>query len=244
MLNFVLFFAGLIFYFVILMIQVSMKSTKSMSPYVDILNYLPGNVFWGILALSFLSSTIFSTPQFKKSTTGKIVAYRCLSLIPFAYILISAIYPIGRKVFDWEWPLAVSSIFFSKAFFTAGFTVLYVIFVYVYRRLIVKKYGVEGAEIYQYGNRYMIIKNFLVAIAIALIGIIDLIVGKTCPDNPIGLGSNYLIFITIPFILLYHPHMGDRNKKWDIIFAGSYGVSMALGYILIAAHLSIYIAAL
>lgn len=242
--NFILFFAGLIFYIFTLMIQYTMLSSKILSNSVYILNYLPGNVVWGVLAFNLLSAALFSQPKFKNPTKGKLIAYRSLAILPTAYLVISCIYSIGKNAWGWNWPLAISSFFFSNALITAAFSILYSGFVFCYKTYTVKKFGYEGAAIYQTSNRYFFIKNLVVAGVVAIIGIIDVIVGKCAPNNPVGLGNNYLIFVTIPFILLYHPHMGQRNKKWDIGFFILYVLFMVLGYILIASNLSVYITSL
>lgn len=244
LINFIFFFAGLIFYIYILLIEFSFASSRLLSPYTYILNYLPGNIVWGILSLNLLSASLFSQPKFKRETKAKFIAYRCLVIIPITYLTISLVYSIGKKACGWSWPLAVSSLFISNAFIPTLFAILYCVFVYLYKVYTIKKYGRDNALIYQTGNRYYFIKNVVIASIIALIGIVDVVVGKCVPNNPLGLGSNCLIFATIPFVLLYHPHMGQRNKKWDIIFLILYILFMMLGFSLIISNITTYINAL
>ena len=244
--NYILFFLGLVFYFVLLIIQfmLSNSTTATASMAKEALPYLPGNIVWGILAFNLLSSILFSTPKFKNDTKVKHVLYRSLIIIPLGYMLVSCIYQIGNKAAGWVWPFAVTSLLFNKALILTAFTVLYCLVVFIYKTYTKKKYG-ENAAIYQTGNRYIFIKNILVCLVVAALGIIDIIIGKTMgTNNPLGAGGNFIILFTIPFILFYHPHLGQRNSKWDIAFAGLYALSMVIGILLVASNLTVYITSL
>ena len=110
--------------------------------------------------------------------------------------------------------------------------------------LLVDPDSYENGEIYMAGNRYYYTKNLIVCLIIAVLGVLDLIIAKYWANNPIGAGGNYVILFTIPFVLLYHPHHGDRNLKWDVAFIALYGLSMVLGILMIANSLSIYVTSL
>lgn len=243
--NYILFFLGLVFYFILLIIQFTLSNSTSALADIakDALPYLPGNIVWGILAFNLLSSILFSTPKFKNNSKVKIVLYRSLIIIPLGYMLISSLYQIGNKAWGWSWPFAATSLLFNKALILTAFTVLYCLVVFIYKTYTKKKYG-ENAAIYQCGNRYFFIKNLLVCGVIAILGIIDIAIGKAMGNNnPLGAGGNYVILFIIPFVLFYHPHMGKRNAKWDLAFAGLYALSMVLGLLLVASNLSSYIMA-
>lgn len=244
--NYILFFAGLVFYFLLLIVQSNLLQAKTGSAPViaEALNYLPGNIIWGILAFNLLSAFLFGEPKSIQEDDKKRIRYRLLALLPIAYMVISSIYQIGKKAAGWNLPLAVSSLLFSKALFLTLFSVFYCLVVFLYKRHTEKKFGLEGAKIYQNGNRYHLIKNLLVVGVIAALGISDLIIGKCWANNPIDAGGNYIVLFIIPFVLFYRPHMGKRNGKWDLAFTILYGLCLSLGLLLVLGSVSTYIASL
>ena len=244
--NYFLFFFGLIFYVLLILVQTGFAESNSIISIAGnmAMEFLPGNIIWGILAFNLLSSSLFSEPEYIRGNKKRTLIYRLTAIIPILYMVASVVIQVGKKAGNWEVPFAINSLFFSKALFLTAFTVLYCFGVYGYRKLVVKKYGSENAEIYQAGNRYYYTKNLIVCAIVAILGVTDIIISKCWANNPIGAGGNYVILFTIPFILLYHPHHGKRNIKWDFGFILAYGLSMVLGIILVASSLSIYINAI
>ena len=244
--NYILLFGGLIFYFLLLIIQSTLQNTSSSSAatVAQALNYLPGNIIWGILAFNLLSSFLFDEPKSIQDDDKKRIRYRLLAIIPIAYMVISSVYQIGKAAAGWQWPLAVSTLLFSKALFLTLFSVFYCLIVFFYKRHTEKKFGLENARIYQSGNRYNFIKNLLVVAVIVALGVSDLLIGKFWANNPLGAGGNYVILYIIPFVLLYRPHMGQRNSKWDLAFTVLYGLSLVLGILLIVGSVSTYVVSL
>ncbi|MCQ2802604.1 MAG: hypothetical protein MJ225_02935 [Bacilli bacterium] len=244
--NYILFFLGLIFYAILMIIQFSLSNSTTTLAQTSkqLLPYLPGNIVWGILAFNLLSSILFSTPKFKGNQKKKMIIYRSMIIFPLAYMLISSLYQIGNKAWGWNWPFAVTSLLFSKALILTVFSILYCVIIFIYKRHVKAKYG-ENYLIYQAGNKYMFTKNLLVCGIVLILGILDIVlVNVLGPDNVIGAGGYYVILFAIPFILLYHPHLGKRNKTWDLLFAGLYAFSMVLGLVLIGSNLSVYITSL
>ena len=245
--NYILFFVGIIFYFAILLISFTLgNSTTEIAKAAKIaLDYLPGNIVWGILSFNLLSSFLFDDITFERNEKRNRIIYRCLAIIPVAYMVVSSLYQIGKKAWGWQWPLWASSLLFSKALILTAFSILYCLGVFLYRYLTTRKYGPDNAKVYQNGNRYIFIKNLIVCGILALLAIIDVIILKTAGyDNYIGAGGNYVIIYAIPFIIFYRPHMGKRNPKWDLAFMVLYMLSMTIGILMIANNLSIYITSL
>lgn len=236
--NYFLFFLGLIFYFLLMIIEYSLSFSKSIN--ADLLevlmNMLPGNIIWGVLSFNLLISTLFSKPNFKTHQKRNMILFRCLSIIPISYMVISSLCQIGKKLWGWNLPLSVSTLLFSKALILILFAIIYCFAVFAYRKYITYKYGEEKGEIYQTGNRYCFVKNVIASVIIIVLGILDIIIGKNWPGNPVMNGSFYPILFCVPVVLLYHPHFGKRNAKWDISFVALYAVSMLLGILLIAAE--------
>lgn len=233
LLNFALFFAGFIFYVMTILVSKEITGTPALARFSIILDFLPGNIVWGILAFNLLTTILLSKPKFDTNDKFKLIKYRLLSLLPLAYMIASSVIQIGRKALGWELPFAVSSLFFTKAVIITVFTILYVAVVYVYRRIVDKKYGKENAEMYVLGNRYQFIQNALIAGIIVILGLTDFLLGKYGVSPKMGFGSNTGIFFLIPLILLYHPHRGARNAKWDLAFNTCYFLSLMAGILLI-----------
>lgn len=244
--DYFLFFFGLIFYILLLIVNASFSSYSSTIAQAGsiFLSILPGNIVWGILAFNLLATFLFSTPKEIKGNKKKTRNFRLLSIIPISYMAASVIIQIGSKAGGWNIPFAISSLFFSKALFLTAFAILYCFGVFIYRKIVNNKYGSENGQIYQHGNSYYYMKNIVICFIVALLGVIDLLIGIYWPTNSIGGGANYVILFAIPFILLYHPHHGKRNHIWDISFIALYGFSMMIGILLIANSVSNYISAL
>ena len=244
MLNFILFFAGFIFYVLTLLVNMSMSVSPALERFKIILDFLPGNIVWGILAFNMLTANLLSKPKFKNNVKRNTILYRLSALIPLGYMIASAVIQVGKKLWGWDLPFAVSSLFFTKALIITSFTILYCLVVFIYRRIVDRKFGKENGDSYVLGNRYQFIKNLLVCGIFALLGVLDMILGKNAQAARLGLGANSGIFFLIPLVLLYHPHMGARNKKWDLVFNIAYGFSMLIGIICILSSISVYITSL
>lgn len=244
LLNFTLFFAGFIFYVLTLLLNTTMASSPALGRFKIILDFLPGNIVWGILAFNMLTANLLSKPKFKNNVKRNTILYRLSALIPLGYMIASTVIQIGKKTWGWNLPFAVSSLFFTKALIITSFTVLYCLVIFIYRRIVDHKFGKDNGDVYVLGNRYQFIKNLLVCSIIALLGVLDIVLGKNPACAEVGFGSNSGIFFLIPLILLYHPHMGARNKKWDIVFTVAYGFSLLIGIICILSSISIYITSL
>lgn len=241
--NYILFFAGLIFYILLIFVQAELGSYKGdiSVTVTDALNYLPGNIIWGILAFNLLVTFLFAEPQSIQNSSKKRIRYRCFAILPILYLIASSVINIGSRSLGWNIPFAINSLFFSKALILTVFSVLYCFGVYFYKRHTIVKYGKENSIIYRNGNAYLYKKNLIVVAIVALLGVVSIIISKYWPENPFDAAGGYIILFTIPFILFYHPHFGQRNKKWDIAFGAIYGLSMALGILLIAGSIGEFI---
>ncbi|MBQ0009045.1 MAG: hypothetical protein KBS97_02080, partial [Firmicutes bacterium] len=244
MLNFILFFAGFVFYVLTLLLNLTMASSPAFERFKVVLDFLPGNIVWGILAFNMLTSNLLNKPKFTNNIKRNTILYRLSALIPLGYMLASAIIQIGKKVWGWNLPFAVSSLFFTKALIITSFAILYCLVIFVYRRIINHKFGKENGDIYITGNRYQFIKNALVCGVLVILGLLDFLLGKNANCAKLGFGSNTGIFFLIPLVLLYHPHKGARNKKWDMVFNIAYGFSMLIGIVCILSSISVYITSL
>ncbi len=113
---------------------------------------------------------------------------------------------------------------------------------FIYRRIVMKKYGVENGLIYENGNRYAFTRNLLTCLLIVILVIIDAVIAKQVPElEAFGFGeSTYALFL-IPCILLYRPHLGKRNAKWDLIYPIIYIITLIGGLALTGVNIISYL---
>lgn len=241
--NYFYFFAGLAFYGLMVVVSYSVAIDNTVMSKVGqiLINVIPGNFLWGILAFNMMVLILFYNPVSIGDDKKKMLHYRLLALIPISYLVISLILEIGTKAAGWAIPNAITCLFFTKSIDLIVFALGFTLFAFFYKKWTLKKYGKENAVLFQKGNQYYFVRNFAAALLVLIIGIVEIACHFTCPNNPLGFGDDYLILCTIPFILLYHPHHGKRNGKIDNLFLAFYIIAYAIGIALILVSLIIYI---
>lgn len=234
--NYFWFFSGLALYMLYIFIgrTVLLDNTATANIGKFLLDVLPGNFLWGFLAFNMMVLLLFYKPVTYGNDQKKLLKYRLLSIIPVGYLVASLIIELGASYGGWVIPYSVSSLFFTKAVDLLVFALLFTFAMFIYKGWTKKKYGEENAELYQHGNRYYFIRNIVAAFIVLCIGVFEIGFHFGWPDNPIGMGEDYLILCAIPFVLLYHPHHGKRSAKWDNIFLAYYDTAYAIGIVLIA----------
>lgn len=233
--NYFYFFSGLALYLLVLALSTISVADTAIRRTIEgvILNLVPGNFLWGFLAFNMIVFLLFYTPLSYKNDQKKLTRYRCLAIIPFAYLVISLILGLLDSFLHLNMPFWLSFLFFTKSPDLIIFLILFTGFCFFYKRYINKKYSKEDATLFEKGNRYYFVKNIAACVIVALIGISELLFLKLYPNNPAGFGNDVLIFITIPFMLLYHPHHGKRNGTIDWAITIFYGVANVIGIALI-----------
>lgn len=197
---------------------------------------LPGNLFWGMAAFSFIVLFLLTTPAFKKKSS--VVVWRLCSLLPVAYLLLSYLYAVGIKAWNWpEWDSGWTGLLARKSIIPTAFALFYPFSLYLYRIIVVQKYGKDQASVYFEGNRYFYIKNLIAGVILGILALISYLLGSSAWAGNLGLKNAYWIAILIPFILFYHPHMGKRNKIIDVVFPLAYTVSLTFAYLYLAQFL-------
>ena len=79
----------------------------------------------------------------------------------------------------------------------------------------------------------MIYKNILMFTLILLISIMELIFSNNTLAHKFELGLYPHIILLAPLMLLYHPHIGGRNKRSDYVIMGLYIFFFGFGYFII-----------
>ena len=91
--------------------------------------------------------------------------------------------------------------------------------------------GKEKASVFFNGNKFLWIKNGIVAAIIATIGIVEIILKNNITANKVGLGMYSNILFLIPLLMFYHPHKGPRNLILDWTTLGLYIIAISLSYV-------------
>jgi transcriptional regulator with XRE-family HTH domain len=200
------------------------------------LSFMPGNLFWGMGASSLIVLFLLTTPKFKKKSA--LVSWRLLSLLPIGYLLLSYFYAVGTTLWGWpEWDADWANLLFRKQIIATTFAVLYPLSLYLYRLIASRKYGPERAPLYFEGNRYFFIKNLIACAILGALALTSYCLKGSPTAGTLGLKGSYWIAVLIPFILFYHPHLGERSKILDLVFPLAYVVSLTFAYIYIAKFL-------
>ncbi|MBQ1532887.1 MAG: helix-turn-helix transcriptional regulator [Solobacterium sp.] len=227
--------------YVIEIITYSIFTLSGSSVLAAVMQSIPGNIF-GVLALEYLCSLIlFYTPEFAKKSRKHTYIWRSLSLIPLLLTII--LYNFGnggsrliadniRPYFQYFCP----SLFMPFIF--AQYLCMYV--TYSLRVFFARKYGVRRAKFFVDGNKFQMLRNLAVVGIVFVISAIEYLLRNNQYAIMLGLGSNASIIATIPFLLLYHRHMGKRSPRFErftrvvyYISVNSYVLSAMLKLILI-----------
>jgi transcriptional regulator with XRE-family HTH domain len=233
------FFLGLLYYFAenafVFYFQLANDSYRATLLEL-FLEFMPGNLFWGMGASALIVLFLLTTPKFKKKSA--LVGWRLLALLPISYLLLSYFYAVGTTLWGWPlWDSDWSNLLFRKQIIATTFAILYPLSLYLYRLLASRKYGPERAPLYFQGNRYFFIKNVIACAILGALAIASYALKDTATASTLGLKGSYWVAVLIPFILFYHPHLGERNKILDLVFPLAYVVSLTFAYLYIARFL-------
>jgi len=241
--NFALFFLGLGYYVLLLYIKDQFNYSAAAVGVAGqiVASLLPGNIIWGLLAFNLFVMFLFYTPDRYKNNKKAIIRYRLLVILPILYLLASCILTIGKKSLGWKIPFEIFSLFFSKSLLLVTFALLFVFAIFIYKLILKKKYSKEDAEVYLLGNKHYFVKNIIASVIVLLLGITEIIFHVTGFKNKLGLGSNYLVLLAIPFILFAHPHIGKKNPKVELPISILNGVALSIGIVLIAFNIIVYL---
>ncbi len=177
---------------------------------------IPGNVF-GVNALEYLCALfLFFTPEFVKKSRRRTIIWRACSVIPMLAVLLVYIIGNGYAAFFYKEPnpyfrLLVPARYFPLAIIT--FIVIYI--TYFMRVYYARKYGVRRAKFYLDSNSFQFMKNLFVCTLIILMAAAEYLLKNNQYAKLLGLGGNQMIILTVPLILMYHRHIGRRNRGFD-----------------------------
>src|SRR5574344_146768 len=195
---------------------------------------LPGNLPWGIACFSLIVLFLSTTPKNLKYKKGGVI-WRCLVILPISYLVGSYLYSVGTSLWGWEkLPTYLEALLYRKQFLTMSFAILYPFTIWLYRKIVRKKFGILNAKKYVHGNKYFLIKNICTCTIILALALVGFLMKDNSLAKTLDMNKGYNIAYLIPLILFYHPHMGKRNPIIDGSFAIGYGFGLSFAYIYIA----------
>lgn len=193
---------------------------------------IPNN-FFSISMYFAIMAFLFYTPK-KLENSKHLKWYRLCSVLPVALIVSrTLIFNLANTTWNWNLSIPVLYFFSSERIQFTFLCIVYLFGFYFMKTYVEKKYGKEKAIVVLNGNRFLWCKNLFTALAIALVGIIEIIFAKNQMASNLGIGKYPGILFLSPLVLFYHPHKGKRNIVIDYITLGLYFFSFAGAYILI-----------
>ena len=191
------------------------------------------NMFGTIACYYLIMFFLYFNPELLKNKKKVwMIIFRCLSILPAAWIFVCWYLYNGNGVFfDADWPLEVKNLFNGEKIPFSLLAVTYLFALYFLRLFFEKRMGKEKASVFFNGNKFLWIKNGIVAAIIATIGIVEIILKNNITANKVGLGMYSNILFLIPLLMFYHPHKGPRNLILDWTTLGLYIIAISLSYV-------------
>ena len=214
------------------LIYQSVVNTDSVMGSLLSLVMLP-NMFGSIACYYLIMVFLFYTPKWIKSKRG-ITIYRSFSILPVLIIFTSWFLYNGYNVlFDADWPTWLRTLFNGEKVPFSILAIAYLFSLFFLRLFFERRMGKERANIFFNGNRFLWIKNIMIALIILAIGIFELIASNNNALNDLGIGSYWNILFLIPLLLFYHPHKGERNIAVDMITMVLYILAISIAYLVV-----------
>ena len=205
--------------------------TRGIAKIVDLFYVIPNN-FSTIACYFGIMVFLFYSPKWMNSKK-KTILFRCLSVLPLMWILISTIIFQNYKKWGIEFNTWQVYLFNSER---PQFSLLcssYLYGLFFLRLFFKKRYGEINAKRFFNGNKFYFMKNILVCLIICALSLTEYLLANTSKGNK-GLGGYWQIIYLVPILLFYHPHFGRRNKPLDYFTLGLYGLLFSIGYIFAA----------
>lgn len=224
----------LVLYYIEAIIMSSFANSENLISLTLNFFFIP-NPFGSVGGYFAIMAFLFFTPKFIKSKKGLII-YRSLSVLPLIYLIVSFLIFHGDVFFGMDLSNAFFRYFFNSE--RLSFTVLavgYLFGLFFLRLFFKKKYGEEAGTRYLNGNRFILLKNILICVIVIIVWAVDLFFTGNKTLNSMGIGTNGLIIVLVPFLLFYHPHKGPRNLAVDYTTQFLYFLSLSYAYVLAVA---------
>lgn len=184
-----------------------------------IFNYIPSNVYQVVAVHYLIFLFLFFQPSFlSKQKRWPRIVWHSLSLIPLAFLIAS--YFISNA---YALRYGIKANLFLAFWFPNGFlslslvSVFFMYLVFALRLLYEKRFGLDKAQYFFYGDRYTLYENVICAVLLLIAGLVDIFFTKNQYAYYLGVLDNEWIMFLIPFILLckYSPN----NQQTFLIYS-------------------------
>lgn len=190
------------------------------------------NYFGSITMYFLIMFFLFTTPKNANSKI-KLLIFRLLSLIPVLIIIFTTIASYSIRYYRYDVPLLLQYLVNAQRPQISALCILYLYSLFFLRLYYKYKYGCENAKKFFNGNRYFFIKNIILVAIVLIIGNIEMILNTNTLANAFGIGMFEDFMYLAPLLLLYHPHLGERNAKFDLGQSIFYFIIVFFGYFII-----------
>ena len=191
------------------------------------------NMFSSISCYFMIMLFLFFLPRFVKKPY-QVVLWRCLAILPIAYLAISWILFHGDGVwFNIGWSLEVKYLFNGERLPFTVLAVSYLVGYYFLRLFFEKRYGKENAAAFYNSNRFLWIKNVFMALVIVGVALGEFALRDNATAHKLDIGNYANLIVLAPVFLFYHPHKGPRNKAVDYLTLFLYILALMIAYTII-----------
>ena len=219
---------SIIYYFETYLI-ISLKNTNSII--FSFVNLSFPNPFMSTGCYFLIMFFLFYTPNIIK-TRKKLLLFRLGAILPILFIFISFFIFYSEAIFGITIEnLWIKNLFSGQRLPLSILAIVYLVGLFFLRLHFKKKYGEDNAQRYFMGNRFLFLKNIMAVLIIIVIWAFEMIFRDNIHLNKMGIGLNEFMIVIIPFILLYHPHKGKRNRFTDYFILFLYLLTMITAYI-------------
>ena len=188
------------------------------------------NMFGSISCYFMIMLFLFFLPRFIKKPY-QVVLWRCLAILPIAYLAVSWILFHGDGVwFNLNWSIEVKYLFNGERLPFTILAVSYLVGYYFIRLFFEKRYGKENAAAFYNSNRFLWIKNAFMALVIIGVALGEFALRNNATAHKLDIGNYSNLIVLAPVILFYHPHKGPRNKAVDYLTLFLYIFALVIAY--------------
>ena len=175
-----------------------------------IYSYVPGNVYQVVAIQYLIFFFLYYKPNFiNKGKRGLRFLWHSLSLLPLGLLVASYfisnqyafVYGVDKNIYISFW--------FPNAFLALSVvSVLFIYIVFFLKLYFEKKYGRRNSHYFFNGDRFTLYVNGICALLMIIAASVDFIFLHNQYGYYLGLGTNYGLYVLVPFVLLckYSPN--------------------------------------
>lgn len=185
---------------------------------------LPSNLFTGLAALALFAFFLLNEPKDGKKWQKAL--FHLGALVPLLYLIAGFVILESRKGISPFLNAALNGGLFEVCI--VG--VVYIFFIFLFRKISFHRYGREGGEKFMTSSIYTLSRNILLATMVVLLVVLHYVLPYEL--SLWTLEKNGYFLILVPVFLLYRTRVPKSTKKGELLFDGGYLVLLGLSYVL------------